>query len=44
MRWLHLTKKSAAQSMAVIDPPAGISLHAFREIGPPRERGHAVEQ
>jgi hypothetical protein len=24
--------------MAIVDPPAGVGLNAFREIGPPRER------
>ncbi len=30
--------------MAVVDPPAGVGLNAFREIGPPRKGSHSVEQ
>jgi hypothetical protein len=43
MWWFYLTEKAAAQGMTVIDPPAGIGLHAFREVGFPRERGHSIE-
>ena len=41
---LNLSEEAAAQRMAVVDPPAGVGLNAFRKIGPPRERGHSVEQ
>src|SRR3984893_12305656 len=41
---LNLSEESAAQSVAVIDPPSGVSLHSLREIGFPCERAHAIEQ
>ena len=30
--------------MSVVDPPAGIGLHAFRKIGSPRKGGNSVKE
>ena len=40
---LNLSEEAATQSMAVVDPPAGVGLNAFREIGTPGKGSHSIE-